>query len=32
MASFGYKMEKADYNPEADLKKININPKNSKQV
>ena len=30
MASFGYKMEKADYNPEADLKKININPKKFK--
>jgi len=30
MASFGYTMEKADYNPEADLKKININPKKFK--
>jgi len=30
MASFGYTMEKADYKPEADLKKININPKKFK--
>ncbi len=26
MATFGYKMEKADYNPDADLQKINNNP------
>jgi hypothetical protein len=30
MASFGYKMEKEDYNPDADLKEINNNPKKFK--
>ena len=30
MASFGYKMEKEDYDPEADLKKISNNPKKFK--
>ena len=30
MASYGYKMEKEDYDPEADLKKINNNPKKFK--
>ena len=30
MASYGYKMEKEDYNPDADLKKINNNPKKFK--
>ena len=32
MASYGYKMEKEDYDPDTDLRKINNNPKNSKQV
>jgi hypothetical protein len=27
MATFGYKMEKEDYNPDADLQKINKNPR-----
>jgi len=30
MAAFGYKMEKEDYNPDADLQKINNNPKRFK--
>ena len=30
MATFGYKMEKSDYNPDADLEKINNNPKKFK--
>lgn len=30
MASFGYKMEKEDYNPNTDLKEINNNPKKFK--
>ena len=30
MATFGYKMEKDDYNPDADLQKINKNPKKFK--
>lgn len=30
MASYGYKMEKEDYDPDADLKKINNNPKKFK--
>ena len=30
MATFGYKMEKEDYNPDADLQKINKNPKKFK--
>ena len=30
MASYGYKMEKEDYNPDEDLKKINNNPKKFK--
>jgi len=30
MATFGYKMEKEDYNPDADLQKINNNPKKIK--
>ena len=30
MASFGYTMEKSDYDPTTDLKKININPKKFK--
>jgi hypothetical protein len=30
MASFGYRMEKADYDPDADLKEINNNPKKFK--
>ena len=30
MATFGYKMEKEDYNPETDLNKINNNPKKFK--
>ncbi len=30
MATFGYKMEKEDYNPDADLQKINNNPKKFK--
>jgi hypothetical protein len=31
MASYGYKMEKEDYDPDADLKKINNNPKKFKE-
>ena len=30
MASYGYKMEKEDYDPDADLRKINNNPKKFK--
>ena len=30
MASYGYKMEKGDYEPDADLKNINSNPKKFK--
>ena len=29
-ATFGYKMEKEDYNPDADLQKVNRNPKKFK--